>query len=159
MTTPAEFDRCLHRPPSYRNGPFALHLHWTDGGPAAPVWRLGLVVPKRYEPTAVGRNTVKRRWRDAFRRGGGAWAGEFGSADVVVRLQMPLVGKPKASGKRNGSATRSTPVGSALPAKSRARDRFDPAQLLDGLIGRLRARGGRPASIGTACLPSIGRGS
>ena len=145
MTTPAEFDRCLRRPPAYRNGPFALHLHWIDGEPGEPVWRLGLVVPKRYEPTAVGRNTVKRRWRDAFRRGRGAWAGEFGSADVVVRLQTPLVPKVKPTARRKGAVGIATPVVPAVPAKVRARERFDPSQMLDGLVGRLRARGGRPA--------------
>lgn len=151
MTTPAEFDRCLRRPPAYRNGAFALHLHWIDGDPADPVWRLGLVVPKRYEATAVGRNTVKRRWRDAFRRGRGAWAGEFGSADLVVRLQSPLVPKPKTV-VRGAKGAVATAAATALPApttaKRRARERFDPSQVFDGLVGRLRSRGGRPPSVG-----------
>lgn len=142
MTTPAEFDRCLRRPPAYRNGPFALHLHWIEE-PGEPVWRLGFVVPKRYEPTAVGRNTVKRRLRDAFRRGRDAWAGEFGSADVVVRLQTALVTKVPTGGRKGVASVSAVPV---MPAKVRARERFDPSQLLDGLVGRLRARGGRPAA-------------
>ncbi len=146
MTTPAEFDRCLRRPPLYRSGPFAVHLTWVDGAPN--VWRLGLVVPKRYEATAVGRNTVKRRWRDAFRLGSRDWAREFGSADVVVRLQTPLVPKVKsvAVKGRKGSVP-PPPAIPVAPARVRARERFDPAEMLDGLVGRLRARGGRPSGV------------
>ena len=179
MTTPAEFDRCLRRPAFYRSGPFALHLYWVDASDGheliAPTWRLGLVIPKRYEATAVGRNTIKRRWRDAFRRGHGSWSGEFGSADLVVRLQAPLV--PKASkstaksGPRSGraaddakleakQASKARPVATAAaiatprrPAHLRARERFDPDRLLTGLVERLRDRGGRPtASAASAAV-------
>ncbi len=135
----AEFDRCLACRPLWRDGAFALHLlrHRSvepvagagpDAAPsvAAPVWRLGLVIPKRYEASAVARNTIKRRWRAAFRAGRDAWAGEFGSADLVVRMQAPLV--PKAERP-------------AMPAKLRARRRFDPQAALASLIERLR-RGG-----------------
>jgi ribonuclease P protein component len=83
----AAFDRCLARPALIRSGPFALHLFGqssmsTDtslADTAVPCWRLGLVIPKRYEASAVARNTIKRRWRDAFRRGRATWAEEFGS--------------------------------------------------------------------------------
>lgn len=111
--------------------------------PPAPMWRLGLVIPKRYEASAVARNTIKRRWRDAFRRGRVAWAAEFGGADVVVRLQGPLVPRPpKVAGKSRGVV----PV-VPLPAVVRARERFDPATLLAALVERLRSRGGRPPVV------------
>lgn len=159
MTTPAEFDRCLRRPALHRSGPFALHLCWVDGA-SEPAWRLGLVVPKRYEATAVGRNTIKRRWRDAFRRGREQWAGEFGSADLVVRLQTPLVPKVKAAkGPANArkAAIGAVPAPPVQPAKVRARERFDPVLVLDGLVERLRSRGGRP-SPGDRGVRSTGDG-
>ncbi len=34
----------------------------------SPNWRLGLIVPKKFEPDAVRRNALKRVWRDFFRR-------------------------------------------------------------------------------------------
>ena len=144
MATAASFDRCLRRPALYRSGAFALHLDWIagNGDPAASAWRLGLVIPKRHEASAVARNTIKRRWRDAFRRGRLAWAAEFGSADVVVRLQSPLVPKPP-KGSRNVVAP--TP----LPARVRGRDRFDPVVIFAAFTERLRSRGGRPATIAT----------
>ena len=151
MATPAEFDRVLRRPALFRSGAFALHLEWivpmTDAGPgrcAAPDWRLGLVIPKRYEASAVARNTIKRRWRDAFRRGRAAWAAEFGSADLVVRLQGPLVPKAAKAAVRNAPKT---PPVAVLPARVRARDRFDPVALLGAFVDRLRSRGGRPALV------------
>ena len=43
----------------------ALALHWLgDGQPA----RLGLAVSRKVDPRAVGRNRIKRRLREAFRR-------------------------------------------------------------------------------------------
>ncbi|MEO8935384.1 MAG: ribonuclease P protein component [Burkholderiaceae bacterium] len=151
MTTPAEFDRCLRRSAFHRSGSFALHLCWIDAAmhaptvalPATPMWRLGLVIPKRYEASAVARNTIKRRWRDAFRRGRVAWAAEFGSVDVVVRLQGPLVPKPPKIATKGKVATRTA----VAPARVRARDRFDPAPLLATLVERLRSRGGRPPVV------------
>jgi ribonuclease P protein component len=154
MATPAEFDRVLRRPALFRSGPFALHLEWivpmndaASGGTAAPDWRLGLVIPKRYEASAVARNTIKRRWRDAFRRGRSAWAAEFGSADVVVRLQGQLV--PKAAKATVRNAPKAPPI-AMLPARVRARDRFDPFALLSAFVDRLRSRGGRPAVVAGA---------
>ncbi len=116
-----------------RSGAFALHLFRHpaadpvgDADVATPVWRLGLVIPKRYEASAVARNTIKRRWRAAFRTGRDAWAREFGSADLVVRMQAPLAPKAELA---------------ATPAKVRARRRFDPQASLASLVERLR-RGG-----------------
>ncbi len=60
----------------------------------APVWRLGLVIPKRHVRSAVKRNTIKRRWREAFRRQREAWADEFGGADFVIRMHAPLAPRP-----------------------------------------------------------------
>jgi ribonuclease P protein component len=130
LREPAEFERCLARPALVRGGPFALHLSWRpEPATAAGGWRLGLVIPKRHEASAVARNTIKRRWRASFRRGRAAWASEFGSADVVVRMQAPLV--PKSAGAVSE------------PARVRARDRFDPGTLFDALAARLRGRHGK----------------
>jgi len=157
MATLAEFDRCLRKPAVFRSGSFALHLEWITAMAQpehdradeieTPVWRLGLVIPKRYEASAVARNTIKRRWRDAFRRGRAAWAAEFGSADVVVRLQAPLLPKPAKAAAGRGAPK--APVAPVLPARVRARDRFDPVAMLGGFVDRLRSRGGRPVVAAT----------
>ena len=156
MLVPAEFERCLRRPALFRDGSFALHLN--RSGPVSAdgaSWRLGLVVPKRYEASAVARNTIKRRWRDAFRRGRATWAAEFGSADLVVRLQAPLVPKPpKPTGRRGAPQPPATP---SVPARVRARDRFDPVAILAAFVERLRRRGGgsaSPVASRPVCAPS-----
>ena len=74
----------------YRSGAFAFHVVFGD----APGWRLGLVIPKRLVRSAVGRNTIKRRWREAFRRQRDAWAYEFGGADFVIRMHARLAPRP-----------------------------------------------------------------
>ena len=135
LRVPAEFTRCLGVPPLHRSGPFALHFaRIVDGsGTTSPVWRLGLVIPKRYEKSAVARNTIKRRWRAAFRQCHALMSAEFGSADLVVRLRAPLLPKSTA-----------TDVAAALkPAKRRARALFEPQAMLLALAERLR-RGGPP---------------
>ena len=158
MAKPAEFDRCLRKPALFRSGAFALHLEWMAAMESsdrtdepAPLWRLGLVIPKRYEASAVARNTIKRRWRDAFRRGRAAWATEFGSADVVVRLQAPLMPKPAKAAGRGASRAPAVPM---PPARVRARDRFDAAAMLGGFVDRVRSRGGRPAHVVSSTVPS-----
>ena len=168
MLTPADFDRCLRRPALFRSGSFALHLDWIDGAvddpadpatrrrTAAPAWRLGLVIPKRYEASAVARNTIKRRFRDAFRRGREAWASEFGSADVVVRLQAPLIaGAAKPAVRKGAAKTPAVPPVPAIPARIRARDRFDPVAMLGGFVERLRSRGGRGAVVAPRGRPAF----
>jgi ribonuclease P protein component len=55
-------------------------------------WRLGLIVPKRFEPSAVRRNAVKRVWRDSFRREYPELLRLARGHDIVIRL----VGKPEA---------------------------------------------------------------
>ncbi len=102
------------------------------------------MIPKRYEASAVARNTIKRRWRAAFRTGRAAWAGEFGSADLVVRMQAPLAPKAERA---------------ATPAKVLVRRRFDPQAALASLIERLRRRDGRgraprDAARGVSCRRS-----
>ena len=148
LREPAEFERCLARPALVRSGPFALHLARrpeVDVDDASRAWRLGLVISKRHEPSAVARNTIKRRWRAAFRRGCDAWAREFGAADVVVRMQAPLIAKSKAA------------ASAAVPARVRARDRFDPQTLFDALAAKLRGRRdgvARSADRSLAALPA-----
>ncbi len=128
----AEFAACLGQRPLLRDGAFALHVvrHASAelAGDFGSTWRLGLVIPKRYEKSAVARNTIKRRWRAAFARIAAACAGEFGPADVVVRMQSPLV--PKAASP--------TLKADLAPAKRRARVRFDPQAMLAALVVRLR---------------------
>jgi ribonuclease P protein component len=122
----AAFDRCLAQRALVRSGAFALHVHRPSSSAvdAPPAWRLGLVIPKRFESSAVARNTIKRRWRAAFRRGRADWAAEFGTADVVVRMQASL-------------ARRDEPL-AAAPARVRARSAFDPQGLLGLLTAKLR---------------------
>jgi ribonuclease P protein component len=55
-------------------------------------WRLGLVLPKKFEPSAVRRNALKRVWRDLFRRELPALEQLPFGHDLVVRL----VARPKA---------------------------------------------------------------
>ena len=86
-------------------------------------WRLGLVIPKRFVRSAVARNAVKRRWREAFRQRRVGLAEEFGAADLVVRLQASL--QPK--------------VVPAVPVAPEST--FDAAALLDAFAARLRVRG------------------
>ena len=103
------FDGCLRQASVYRSGAFAFHVVFG----AAPVWRLGLVIPKRHVRSSVARNTIKRRWREAFRRQRAAWAREFGGADFVIRMHGPMAPRPA----------------------------FDANALLTALAERLRSRG------------------
>lgn len=63
LTEPAEYAVGLKSRILVRGARFALHLLRND----LDHWRLGLVVPKRYAPRAIERNTIKRVWREAFR--------------------------------------------------------------------------------------------
>jgi ribonuclease P protein component len=168
LASAAEYDRCLARPALVRNGPFALHLCWRSGSTdestkaamnpsisasmTDAAWRLGLVIPKRYEASAVARNTIKRRWRAAFRQGRAAWADEFGSADVVVRMQSPLIKKADAAKKAAAPAV-------VMPARVRARERFDPQAGFASLAERLRSRGERKSAragdVVVSALPAV----
>lgn len=87
LTLPWQFEDSLARRAILRSELFALHIVRNPAG-----WRLGLVVPKRYVPSAVRRNLIKRTWREAFRR---ARAGvEAGAGyDLVVRVRS----KPKTT--------------------------------------------------------------
>jgi len=125
---PVGFDHCLKRPAFLRQGVFAFHVVAVE----ASAWRLGLVIPKRFEQSAVARNSIKRRWREAFRVRRSAWADEFGGADLVIRMTAPLVPK------RDPKAAVATP---ALTAQQRAR--FDAGGLLTTFAERMRKR--RPA--------------
>jgi len=49
-------------------------------------WRLGLIVPKRFEPSAVRRNAVKRVWRDSFRRESQTLSELHSGHDLVIRM-------------------------------------------------------------------------
>jgi ribonuclease P protein component len=120
---PVGFDHCLKRPALLRLGVFAFHVVAVE----ASAWRLGLVIPKRFEQSAVTRNSIKRRWREAFRVRRGDWTDEFGGADLVIRMTAPLVAKrdPK----------------SAEPAlTSQQRARFDAGALLTTFAERMRKR-------------------
>ena len=122
------FDHCLKRSPVLRQGVFAFHVVAVE----AAAWRLGLVIPKRFEKSAVARNTIKRRWREAFRVRRDDWTREFGGADLVIRMTAPLV--PKRDPKDP------TPAPTA-----RQRGRFDAGASLTTLTERLRTR--RPQAV------------
>jgi len=118
-----------------RGARFALHLRRNG----FDRWRLGLVVPKRYAPRAIERNTIKRIWREAFRLRWHALqeidSGESGESrmacDLVVRL---LPQKPPV---QTGKKKRKVPV-KPLPLDFLRRDgRFEAASLLDQLQQRL----------------------
>ena len=60
----AEFDAVMAGRSSVRGE--ILELHFRCSGREGPA-RLGIIVPKRLVPTAVGRNSIKRQAREAFR--------------------------------------------------------------------------------------------
>lgn len=79
----------LHRPSEYaaalkgrRIARGALFVVSRPRGPATHGVRLGLIVPKRYAPLAVTRNTIKRVIREAFR----LRRGDLPAGDFVFRL-------------------------------------------------------------------------
>lgn len=72
-----------------RSGLFALHVLPNDRG-----WRLGLVIPKRFEGHAVRRNAIRRIWRETFRTARLAPLADESGWDLVVRLTS----RPKAVG-------------------------------------------------------------
>ena len=79
----------LHRPSEYaaalkgrRVARGALFVVSSPRGDAGGPARLGLVVPKRYAPLAVTRNTIKRILREAFRQRRAA----LPEGDLVFRL-------------------------------------------------------------------------
>lgn len=62
MRGPAEYKRVFEL--GRRTASPLLALHWLqDGQPA----RLGLAVSRKVDPNAVGRNRIKRQWREQFR--------------------------------------------------------------------------------------------
>lgn len=85
LTQPEDFAKALKQRALVRNPRFALYVFEPEQNAAdaanvqmpdvqthqvaeSSVWRLGLIVPKRYEASAVRRNAIKRIWREAFRR-------------------------------------------------------------------------------------------
>ncbi len=79
LTEPEDFVKALKQKALVRNPRFALYVFEPEQNaagvanieaflaPESRVWRLGLVVPKRYEASSVRRNAIKRIWREAFR--------------------------------------------------------------------------------------------
>jgi ribonuclease P protein component len=83
LAQPAEFVAALRQRPAVRSSLFAIHLR--ARAEAFP-WRFGLVVAKRYETRAIGRNSIKRVWREALRAVAPTLEKSHPSHDLVVRL-------------------------------------------------------------------------
>ena len=66
-----------------RTRSFAIHLKASADSRS---WRLGLVIPKRWEARAVARVAIKRVWREAFRCERGTLEKLGKHHDLVVRL-------------------------------------------------------------------------
>ncbi len=115
LTTPGEFSQALKQRSGVRNQRFALHVvealvigSMTVTKTEPPqngnqkTWRLGLVIPKRYEASSVRRNAIKRVWRESFRRQR-VILDEQPARDLVVRLLAPMgldaSGKKSSGGK------------------------------------------------------------
>jgi len=62
------------------------------------IWRLGLLIPKRYATRSVERNLVKRLWRENFRKNVVLASVDLNGYDLVVRMMNP----PRQS--RSGSS-------------------------------------------------------
>ena len=91
LTEAPDFESTLRERPVARTRSFALHVRPALGRG----WRLGLVIPKRWEVRAVSRVAIKRVWRETFRRQRGILQ-KFGRHhDLVVRLcAKPPHGSP-----------------------------------------------------------------
>jgi len=119
LIRPDQFSSALSTPPRARNGRFALHIKpiiLTDADfragacanlppqyEAGMPWRLGLVVPKRFEASAVRRNTIKRVWREVFRTRRERLLALSPGQDLVVRLTASLKAKPAKGAARASS--------------------------------------------------------
>jgi|GEM_PF-3059415 len=66
-----------------RTRSFAIHLRASS---ESENWRLGLVIPKRWEARAVARVAIKRAWREGFRCKRGTFERLGTRHDLVVRL-------------------------------------------------------------------------
>lgn len=100
LTEAAQFSAALKLRPIVRNARFALHVYQggVNRGQAVglavlprQVWRLGLVIPKRFEASSVRRNAIKRVWREVFRlKQSDLGEREQLGGDLVVRFLAPF---------------------------------------------------------------------
>lgn len=91
LTEAPDFESALHERPVARTRSFALHARPAVGRS----WRLGLVIPKRWEVRAVSRVAIKRVWRETFRRQRTTLQKLGRHHDLVVRLcAKPPHGSP-----------------------------------------------------------------
>jgi len=132
LTEPTEYAVGLKSRILVRGGRFALHLRRNG----LDYWRLGLVVPKRFAPRAIERNTIKRVWREAFRLRRTELQqvdpGQVG-CDVVVRLlPRKVVETPGMLKKKRKAPVKRQPL---VPLRHEAR--LETASLLDQLRLRL----------------------
>ncbi len=137
LTRPKEFAETLKLRPVVRGSRFALHLRLNG----LAVWRLGLVISKRYAAHAVERNIIKRSWREAFRlRQAQLHACQLADEtyDVVVRL-LPGPATPGKKGKRGATPKRSRVVlkrdchDQALALLTQLRAKLAPSSGPDGI--------------------------
>ena len=120
LLSPAQFSAVLSGPLALRASAFALHVveRTTPGALPADVsadlsaiapdtatgWRLGLVIPKRFEASAARRNAIKRRWREAFRLRAASLEAQLPASDLVVRMTVRLSTPKRPAPSRQGSA-------------------------------------------------------
>jgi ribonuclease P protein component len=136
LTLPAQYTAVLNVRTMVRGPRFALHCR-PNG---LTVWRLGLVISKRFAARAVERNVLKRTWREAFRLAtpqlaglsagpSAASSGADSAGDLVVRLLPPAGGAVKK--KRQGPK----PVMSLGVLRQQCRD--EATLLMKQMVSRL----------------------
>ena len=83
MRARGEFDAVFKQ--ARRTSDPLLSLHWLPGDAPA---RLGLAVSRKVDPHAVGRNRIKRAWREQFR----ALRVRLAPGDYVCVARAPAAG-------------------------------------------------------------------
>ncbi len=67
LLTRFDYDRVFKRSKKIHNTHFILLVHYTTHSEEKQQHRLGLIVSKKVDKTAVGRNRIKRLVRESFR--------------------------------------------------------------------------------------------
>jgi len=146
---PPQFAASLNSRNVVRSAHFALH--WRCN--ALPIWRLGLVMSKRFAARAVERNVYKRALREAFRlqlaqvQNGDR---QNQACDVVVRLLPAVKQTPAVKMKRPA------PV-KPLPLRLlRQQSHVEATWLMRQVVARLEKLRCLPAAPGNSTVDSTG---